>query len=216
MTPFEVFTAARRTNTNRILKLRYKSSPVLLAIPLSAIACLIIKSLFTDPSVAAAYLAILYVAYIIFIRASNVIREYDTGNACVIAIYFTLSKWSLLGFVALHVYSPYSLIFIINMVVPDYAYIHAMILLFAGYLSLFLTDAQPYTNIALLYPVVLFVLSLLHFLLLFQEVSFKRSKKILDLLITACNLFFMLYFISYWGMYLYTHVSNKDITIAMH
>ncbi|EIJ89588.1 hypothetical protein NEPAR06_1209 [Nematocida parisii] len=211
MTPFQIFIAARRSNDKKILHLREDTASVLIGIPLSAIIRLIVKCALIDYSAAGALLIILYIAYIIFLRASNVIAEYDTDSACRIAIYFILSKWSILGMITLYTYSPYSLVFILNMIIPDELYVYTMMLLLMGYSSLFAISIDSHINTIGLYPAVILALSLAHFILLFQEEPFKKTKRLFILGINSVNILFFGYLVFYWSFFICSYEYKRKL-----
>ncbi|KAI5192741.1 hypothetical protein NEMIN01_2186 [Nematocida minor] len=206
MKPSQIFATARRKNRLKILNIRNRISDVLALIPLSAIAKEILSLYARDQSAAVACTSLLYVAYIIFIRASSITSEYDTGNSCKIAIYYILSKWTLLGAISLVAYTPYSLIFIVNMIVPDNLYFYTLALFPMGYITYLVSMFT--VHILLLYPVCIFALSFFHFLLSFQEMPHKKTQKMLIFSIYAVNVLFTIHLSVLWALILYYCMDN--------
>lgn len=196
MNPSEIFTAARRKNHHQTLKMRDLISTLASIIPITAICTIIIDLYYRDPSVALAATALLYIGYIIFIRASSVASEYDIGLSYKISIYCILSKWAIIGAISLTVYTPYSLIFITNVLVPDDLHLVTVILHAVGYA----TYKMSLTNMKVLvvYPVGTFILCFFQFLLVFQEISYRKTEKALFIVSKAGNTLFSLYLAFLW------------------
>lgn len=210
MKPSEIFATARRSNNSRILQNRNKLDSFLIAIPLSAIAKLIIRFFMHDPAVALSCTSLLYVSYIGLLRVSNVISEYDTGtgNPCKIAIFYILSKWTILSCVCMEIYPTYSLAFIINMIVPDVCYYHTGVLLCLGYITHLASSKKM--QLVTLYPMAVFVLSFFHFLMQFQEIRSKRMQRVFSGLIITVNILFTIYIGTAWWYFLYLQIQDKS------
>ncbi|KAI5184277.1 hypothetical protein NEHOM01_0022 [Nematocida homosporus] len=165
MRSLDIFNFARGEYSKGISRRRKCSHWILQFVPVVALIQLIYHTfppfgLFFIPPI----LALAYLAYVTFRRILNILHEYDTGSTCQTAVYCALTKYFLLSLLTLTVFSPFSLCFILNLIIPDKYYSQTTVLLLLTFTAYIVTNQTlPFLQV---YPLLLVLLSSIHLLIL--------------------------------------------------